>query len=58
MLKQSRLRRQYNLQQSFPPTAEHVTRPKLRVALNVYLDPNVAPAQQRNSYLMPCAEAW
>ena len=49
----------------FAPAAKNVARPKSRgalrptslaeiVAQNIYFDPNVAPAQQRNSQLMPC----
>ena len=31
------------------PAAKNVARPKSRVAQNGYFEPNVAPAQQRNS---------
>ena len=53
-------RRKEDAQQNFWPAAKNVARPKSRVALratslaaavaqNGYFDPNVAPAQQRNS---------
>ena len=56
----SRLQRKKNAQHFFWPAAKYVARPKSSVALratslaaavaqNGYFDPNVAPAQQRNS---------
>ena len=61
---QKRLRRKKRRQRFFSPAAKNVARPKSRVALratslavsvaqNGHFDPNVAPPQQRNSWLMP-----
>ena len=52
-----RLRRKKDAQSFFSRAAKNIARPKSRlaaaVAQNGYVDPDVAPAQQRNSYLMP-----
>ena len=60
-----RVRRKKAAQHFSPPAAKNVARQKSRahnqslaaaIAQNGYFDPNVAPAQQHNSQLMPCWE--